>query len=134
SSDLLRRELVRASWLGPFSLVKTREMRRQAMQAVQDLHVTVPGIQSKAISKMSGGQRQAVAIARAAFWARSVLLLDEPTAALGVREAQEVLRMLNKIKDERRISLIVISHNLEHVWAVSDRILVLRQGSHAATL
>jgi ABC-type sugar transport system ATPase subunit len=130
----LRRELVRVRWLGPFAFVRKREMRRCASRAISDLHVQIPGIATKSIAHMSGGQRQAVAIARAAYWAKRVLILDEPTAALGVHEADMVLQLLNQIKEEKRISMLVISHNLEHVWAVCDRILVLRQSQQVALL
>ncbi|MBM2615690.1 sugar ABC transporter ATP-binding protein [Actinoplanes sp. LDG1-06] len=130
----LRRELVTPSWLGPFAVVRKRKMARVAKESVSELHIRIPGIDGQEISKMSGGQRQCVAIARAAYWARRVLILDEPTAALGVEESGEVLRVLNTIKRERNIGQLVISHNMEHVWAVADDILVLRQGSQQALL
>jgi fructose transport system ATP-binding protein len=130
----LRREITSPSWLGPFAVVRKRRMARIARQSVTDLRIKIPGIKGQEISKMSGGQRQSVAIARASYWARRVLILDEPTAALGVEESGEVLRILNSIKRERQIGMLVISHNMEHVWAVADDILVLRQGAQQALL
>jgi fructose transport system ATP-binding protein len=130
----LRREIVTPSWLGPFAIVRKRQMAKVARESVRELHIKIPGISGQEISKMSGGQRQSVAIARAAYWARRVLVLDEPTAALGVEESGEVLRILNTIKRERNVGLLVISHNMEHVWAIADDILVLRQGEQQALL
>jgi ABC-type sugar transport system ATPase subunit len=130
----LGRELVRWPWLGPFSLVRKREMRNQARRAVEDLHIKIPGIEKQRIMHMSGGQRQAIVVARAAFWARELLLLDEPTAALGVEEAGEVLRIMVEIKEEQDIAQLMISHNLDHVFRVADRILILKQGEQVALL
>jgi fructose transport system ATP-binding protein len=130
----LRREITTPSWLGPFGVVRKRRMTRIAQQSVSDLRIKIPGILGQEISRMSGGQRQSVAIARAAYWARRVLILDEPTAALGVEESGEVLRILNDIKATGEIAILVISHNMEHVWAVADEVLVLRQGAQQALL
>jgi len=76
---------------------------------------------------MSGGQRQAVAVARAVAFATSIVILDEPTAALGVRESREVLSLIRRLP-ERGMAVILISHNLEHVMNVAHRAVVLRQG------
>lgn len=76
---------------------------------------------------MSGGQRQAVAVARAVAFARRVIILDEPTAALGVREAGEILTMVRRLP-ERGLSVIIVSHNMDHVVRVADRAVVMRQG------
>ncbi len=130
----LRREIVTPPWLGPFGVVRKREMARIARQSVSDLRIKIPGISGQLVAGMSGGQRQSVAIARAAYWARRVLILDEPTAALGVEESGEVLRILNDIKAGGEVAILVISHNMEHVWSVADDILVLRQGAQQALL
>jgi ABC-type sugar transport system ATPase subunit len=76
---------------------------------------------------MSGGQRQAVAVARAVTFARRLVILDEPTAALGLRESAEVLRLVRRLP-EQGIAVILVSHNLDHVMKVADRAVVLRQG------
>ena len=76
---------------------------------------------------MSGGQRQAVAVARAVAFARRVIILDEPTAALGVRESDEILTMVKRLP-ERGLSVIIVSHNMDHVVRVADRAVVMRRG------
>jgi len=134
SNFFLRREITTPSWAGPFGVVRKRRMSGIARQSVSDLGIKIPGISGQEISRMSGGQRQSVAIARAAYWARKVLILDEPTAALGVEESGEVLRILNEIKAAGDVAILMISHNMEHVWSVADDVLVLRQGVQQALL
>ncbi len=114
-------------------VLKLHEMRNEAATAIRKLHIRIPGLASNLIGEMSGGQRQAVAIARAAFWNSKLLLLDEPTAALGVAESAEVARLIADMAG-RGMSMLIISHNMQEVWALCDRIVVLRQGHHAATL
>jgi simple sugar transport system ATP-binding protein len=80
---------------------------------------------------MSGGQRQAVALASALAWAKQVLFLDEPTAALGVRQTKNVLEMIRQVRD-KGIAIVFISHTMPHVMAVADRIQVLRVGQRVA--
>ncbi|MGI8485773.1 MAG: ATP-binding cassette domain-containing protein [Thermomicrobiales bacterium] len=116
-----------------FGALKLHEMRTEAAMAIRNLHIRIPGLASNLIGEMSGGQRQAVAIARAAFWNSKLLLLDEPTAALGVAESAEVARLIRDMS-VRGMSMLIISHNMQEVWALCDRIVVLRQGHHAATL
>jgi ABC-type sugar transport system ATPase subunit len=87
---------------------------------------TVRNIKEK-VRRLSGGQRQVIAISRAVFWGQRIVILDEPTAALGVRESQKVLELIRTLKS-RHISVIIISHNLHHVFSVADRIIVLRHG------
>jgi ABC-type sugar transport system ATPase subunit len=105
-------------------------MRRRVEEAYDRLGLVLPPPDTKVIA-LSGGQRQAVAIARAVMWERKVVVLDEPTAALGVRQTQIVLSFIRRLK-EHGVSIIVITHNLEHVLAVSDRIVVLRLGRKVA--
>jgi len=83
---------------------------------------------------MSGGQRQAIAIGRALTWGRELLILDEPTAALGVDETEQVLRMIEELRDKKGFTFIVISHNMQNVYRIADKVVVLRQGRHVATL
>jgi D-xylose transport system ATP-binding protein len=87
----------------------------------------------RSVAALSGGQRQMVAITRAAGWGSRLIVMDEPTAALGVQESLLVLDLMRRLR-ERGISVLVISHNLEHVFAVADRIAVLRRGENAGTL
>ncbi|MGN6503234.1 MAG: ATP-binding cassette domain-containing protein [Pseudolysinimonas sp.] len=115
-----------------FGFLRKREMRRLTDEALAALDVRVP-FKNRKVSKMSGGQRQAVAIARGAYWGRSMLLLDEPTAALGVRESAEVLQLLDGLKAQG-LTMVLVTHNIDHLWHVCDRILVLRRGRLVADL
>lgn len=99
---------------------------------MQKLRIKIPGLGSE-VAQMSGGQRQAIAIARAAFWESKLLLLDEPTAALGVEESGEVIRLMKGMA-QQGTPMLVISHNLEHVWSLCDSIVVLRQGKQVVQL
>ena len=108
-------------------------MRRQALKAIQEFNATFPDVNAT-VETMSGGQRQIVAMTRGAFWGKSLLLLDEPTAALGVQESKSVLEVIERFRSQKSMSLLIISHNLEHVWQVCDRILVLRGGNLVANL
>ena len=130
----LGRETLRG---GPFGkligLLDRGQMRRETAAALEDLHITIPA-PTLEVRRMSGGQRQAVAIGRAVTWGRQLLILDEPTAALGVEETEQVLRMIERLRDEKQMTFLIISHNMQDVYRVADRIVVMRQGHHAATL
>jgi len=102
---------------------KMAEAARSTM-ALLDFHVSR---MEAPVSNFSGGQRQAIAIGRAVFWDAQILIMDEPTAALGVPEQRKVLALINQLKEQGR-GIIFISHNLQDIFAVSDRILVLRRG------
>jgi ABC-type sugar transport system ATPase subunit len=93
---------------------------------LDDLGVRIPSLQAP-VKLLSGGQRQAIAVARAVHFASKVVILDEPTAALGVRETANVQRLVERLP-ERGISVILISHNLDQVAEVADRAIVLRRG------
>jgi fructose transport system ATP-binding protein len=85
------------------------------------------------VETLSGGQRQAVAVARAAAWGRKVVILDEPTAALGVRETQQVLDLIRRVRDQG-LSVVLISHSMPEVFAIADRIHIHRLGRRAAVV
>jgi fructose transport system ATP-binding protein len=112
--------------LGPFSILNRAAMRREARDLVARTGVQIPDIDSS-VMNMSGGQRQGVAIARAAGWGSLVVLLDEPTAALGVQETARVLEIIRALK-RQGITLLMISHNLRQVFGLVDTIWVLRHG------
>jgi ABC-type sugar transport system ATPase subunit len=97
------------------------------------LHIDIPGIRSKPVERMSGGQRQLVAIARGAFWGSKLLLLDEPTAALGVRESREVLELIKRLSAQG-LTIMMVTHNLEHLWQVCNRVVVMRRGRKVADI
>lgn len=129
----LGRELVRGGWLRPFGFLRKRQMDLTARAAVAQLPARFPDLEAP-IDSMSGGQRQVVAISKAAFWGRRLLLLDEPTAALGVQESAGVLEMIRHTASRGDMAILVIAHNLEHVFSVCTRVLVMRQGSLVADL
>jgi ABC-type sugar transport system ATPase subunit len=81
---------------------------------------------------MSGGQRQCLAIARAVLWGRRIVILDEPTAALGVRESQQVLQMVSRLRDHG-VSVVLVTHNMDHLVQVANRVTVMRLGRTIAT-
>jgi ABC-type sugar transport system ATPase subunit len=101
-------------------------MRRDVADGLERLGVKLPALSTK-VSSLSGGQRQSVAIARAVLWERRIVILDEPTAALGVRQTEMVLSFIERLKGHG-VSVILISHNMEHVLRVSDRVAVMRLG------
>jgi fructose transport system ATP-binding protein len=125
SNLFLGREVFRFP-LGPFSWLDRRQMRRRTLEALQQTAVKIPNIDN-AIRNMSGGQRQCVAIARAAAFASKLVIMDEPTAALGVQETAQVENIIRGLK-QRGIPLILISHNLRQVFDLVDRIWVFRRG------
>jgi ABC-type sugar transport system ATPase subunit len=114
-----------------FNLVDDRKMRDEARRVLDSLQVKIPSI-NVSVKGMSGGQRQCLAIARALLWGRRIVILDEPTAALGVRESEQVLDV---IRDLRRhdVSVIIVSHNMQQLMSVADRITVMRLGRTIAT-
>jgi D-xylose transport system ATP-binding protein len=108
-------------------LVDRRKMVAEASKAVARLRVGLPNVRALA-SDLSGGQRQAVAVARSIISDCRVLLLDEPTAALGVRESRRVVEFIKELRAEGGMSILLISHNMEHVFELADRVVVFRQG------
>tara|TARA_R110001599_G_scaffold232468_1_gene431652 strand:- start:306 stop:1127 length:822 start_codon:yes stop_codon:yes gene_type:complete len=121
----LGRELTRLN-LGPLSVLNHKAMREQSATMLETTGVKIQDM-SETLRGMSGGQRQCVAIARAAGFAKNLIILDEPTAALGVAETARVEQIIRGLK-ERGIPLIIISHNLRQVFDLVDRIWVFRQG------
>ncbi|HEY2321083.1 MAG TPA: ATP-binding cassette domain-containing protein [Solirubrobacteraceae bacterium] len=121
------REPVKPKWLGSLGWVSDRLMAEETEELLDRLQVNIS--RNDEIGIMSGGQRQAVACARAIAFGKRIVILDEPTSALGARESGNVLRLI-KEAPEHGVSVIVISHNLEHVTRVADRAVVLRQGRY----
>jgi D-xylose transport system ATP-binding protein len=113
-------------WLGGAGVVNRRAMLEEAGQTLERLEVRIPNLKTSA-GLLSGGQRQAIAVAKGIMSARKIVVLDEPTAALGLRERANVLRLVRQLP-RNGIAVILISHNLEEVISVADRCVVLRQG------
>jgi ABC-type sugar transport system ATPase subunit len=123
----LGRELPAANVLGRIlGLCDDRAMGEQARGALDRLGARIPDL-SAPVSALSGGQRQAVAIARAFLWGHRLVILDEPAAALGVEQSKHVLEMILNLK-RQGVTVLLISHNIQHVWEVADRVTVLRLG------
>jgi D-xylose transport system ATP-binding protein len=108
------------------------EMEKRSLSVLQSLHIRIPSVRST-VGALSGGQRQSIAVGRAVLWGSRVVLLDEPTAALGVAQQREVLSLVRRLK-ERGLGVVVISHNLQQVFEVADRLIVLRLGRVAANV
>jgi len=127
------RELCYPAWLPrPLRLLDKPAMRKNAAEVIERLQVRLPHPDA-AVAMMSGGQRQAIAVARATVFARNIVLLDEPTAALGLREARKVLDLIARLRAEGN-AVILITHNMEHVTELADRAVVLRQGRKVGEL
>lgn len=133
SNLFLGRELVVKRWPGRWiGWLDRRAMRAETAQALDRVHIRIPDLRREC-GHLSGGQRQAIAIARGAAWCDRVLLLDEPTAALGVEQQRQVLNLIERVRDHGT-AVVLVSHQLPHVMEIADRIAVLRRGSLAADL
>jgi fructose transport system ATP-binding protein len=108
-------------------------MREAARKEMSELGLLTIQDMSQAVETLSGGQRQGVAVARAAAFGQRVVIMDEPTAALGVKESQKVLKLIRDVRD-RGIPVILISHNMPHVFEVADRIHIQRLGRRVAVV
>ncbi|MEH0981471.1 ATP-binding cassette domain-containing protein [Micromonospora sp. CPCC 205556] len=131
SNLFLGRERRRRGPLGTvLRMVDKKGMRQEAERVLADLGIGTLQNMSQAVETLSGGQRQAVAVARAAAFGSKVIVLDEPTAALGVRESNQVLKMIDQVRS-RGLPVLLISHNMPHVFEVADRIHIQRLGRRA---
>ena len=115
----------------PFGTLDRKTMAARTQALVDELDVRIPSARAT-LSDLSGGQRQGIAIARATHWASSLVLMDEPTAALGVAETAKVEELILKLK-ERGAAVLIVSHNMEQVFRVADRVSVLRRGTQVGT-
>lgn len=132
SNLYLGREILRPGLLGKLGFLDNAAMAREAEQAVRTLGVQLKDIHAS-VAELSGGQRQSVAVSRAAMWARKVIFMDEPTAALGVVQTEGVLNLIRKVRDQG-LSVVLISHNMQQVLEICDRVEVLRLGERVGTL
>jgi fructose transport system ATP-binding protein len=129
----LGREKRRAGPLGSvFRMVDHKGMREEADRQMKSLQIGIRSM-SQAVETLSGGQRQGVAVARAAAWARKLVIMDEPTAALGVKESGQVLELIKRVRDNG-LPVILISHNMPHVFEIADRIHIHRLGKRVAVV
>jgi fructose transport system ATP-binding protein len=128
----LGREIKRQGLLGMLDVYDQGAMREQAAKHLRDLKVNLRSIR-QTVETLSGGQRQSVAVARAVLWGKDIVILDEPTAALGVAQSGMVLELMKRVRDNGT-AVIFISHNMPHVFDVADRMVVLRRGRRVGTL
>jgi fructose transport system ATP-binding protein len=129
----LGREIRRRGILGSvLRMVDKREMVKSARAAMEELNIGI-GSMRQTVETLSGGQRQGVAVARSAAFARHVIIMDEPTAALGVKESLQVLDLIRRVRD-RGLPVILISHDMPQVWEVADRIHIQRLGKRIAVI
>jgi simple sugar transport system ATP-binding protein len=119
----LNREKVR--W--PLPLLNSRSMRREAKERLDEIGVRIPDINAP-VAQLSGGQRQAIAVARSVFSNPKILLLDEPLAAMGVKEGSMILDLISQLKQQGNVSIIIIAHNYGQVIEVSDRVNMIQGG------
>jgi simple sugar transport system ATP-binding protein len=118
----LNREVVH-----PVRLLNNRAMRKRAAEAINDIGVDIPSVKAP-VARLSGGQRQAIAIARSVHSDARILLLDEPLAAMGVREGALVLDLIRRLREAGEVSIIMILHNYVHVFQACDRVNLLSDG------
>ena len=120
----LNRELLRR---GPFRLLDHREMRRRAAEALAEIGVDVPSVEL-AVGALSGGQRQAIAVARAVYSKARILLLDEPLAAMGARGARLIIGLIERLRARSDIAIVMIAHNYAQTLEICDRVVLMQHG------
>ena len=119
----LRRERVRR----PLPFLANRAMRREARAALDEIGINIPSLNAP-VARLSGGQRQAIAVARTVHSEADILLLDEPLAAMGAKEGALILDLIQRLKDEGEVSIIMVLHNYVHVLASCDRVNLIQDG------
>jgi simple sugar transport system ATP-binding protein len=120
----LQREMM---YGGVLRILDDRAMRERAKAQLKEIGVNIPSVDVE-ISKLSGGQRQAIAVARSVYANAKVLLLDEPTAAMGVKESAMILDLIRRLKERGEVSIIIVAHNYAHIFDVCDRVSLLQNG------
>jgi simple sugar transport system ATP-binding protein len=120
----LRRERT----LSPLPLLNNREMKREARRALDEIGINIPRI-DVSVARLSGGQRQAIAVARTVNSASDIILLDEPLAAMGAKEGAQILDLVARLKEEGRVSIIMILHNYVQVFQACDRVSMIQDGA-----
>jgi simple sugar transport system ATP-binding protein len=119
----LRRERVHV----PIPLLNNALMRRETRKALDDIGINIPRLDVP-VARLSGGQRQAIAVARTVSGEASILLLDEPLAAMGAKEGGQILELIERLKEQGEVSVMMILHNYAHVFATCDRVNLLQDG------
>jgi ABC-type sugar transport system ATPase subunit len=126
------REELSSNWvLKKLGIVNDRYMHQEAIKVLSDLGIKIPSLNAT-VRSMSGGQRQCLAIARAMLFGHKVIILDEPTAALGVHESAQVLSVVDQLRT-KGLAILIVSHNMQHVFKITDSITVMRLGTSVAS-
>lgn len=126
------REELSTNWiLKKLGIVNDRYMHQEAIKALSELGIKIPSLNAT-VRSMSGGQRQCLAIARAMLFGHKVIILDEPTAALGVHESAQVLSVVDQLR-AKGLAILLVSHNMQHVFKIADSITVMRLGVSVAS-
>jgi ABC-type sugar transport system ATPase subunit len=128
--EVLRAEHISKSFGKVTALVDNRRMKRQARRALDDIGVNIPRLDVP-VARLSGGQRQAIAVARTVTSDADIILLDEPLAAMGAKEGAMILDLVARLRAEGRVSIIMIAHNYVHVLESCDRVNLIQDGSIA---
>lgn len=128
----LAREIVLPGILGRLDFLDRPAMRKRAEEHLRDFGIKVESIDQR-VDTLSGGQRQSIAVARSVFWGSKVVIMDEPTAALGVAQSALVFALMRRVRDSGS-AVVFISHNLPQVFEAANRIVVMRRGQRVATL
>ncbi len=123
-------ELIRRTFVPGLKILNRKAMRKASAEYLASLNISIPDMDTL-VNELSGGQRQAVAISRALRWNAQTVVMDEPTAALGVRETRKVLNLIRSLRDSG-VTVILISHNMEDIVSVTSRVVVLKNGEKAA--
>lgn len=113
---------------GPLGILDESQMRRRAIEMLERMRVRIPSVDVE-VAKLSGGQRQAVAIARSVYQKAKVLLLDEPTAAMGAKESALILDLIQRLKESGEVAMIIVAHNYAQIFDVCDRINLVEEGA-----
>jgi ABC-type sugar transport system ATPase subunit len=128
SNLFLGREKLQSNPMGRFfKLVDDKYMKKETDRVLEGLGIKLKSISVEVFS-LSGGERQIAAIGRAVYWGKKILIFDEPTNNLGVKQERKALDLIKKLREELKLSIIVITHNISHIFELVDRIIVLRNG------
>jgi simple sugar transport system ATP-binding protein len=120
--------LHRERTLSPVPLVANRQMRKETREALDDIGINIPDIKAP-VARLSGGQRQAIAVARTVHSEADIILLDEPLAAMGVREGAQILDLIDRLKASGTVSIIIVLHNYVQVFSTCDRVNLIQDGT-----
>lgn len=134
SNLFLGREMTKSGWLGKaLGFINRGKMRSETGDLLKTLNIEVRNLAAP-IRNLSGGQQQSVAVGRAAYWQGEIIILDEPANNIGVDQQRAVLELVKRIRDTRGVSFIMISHNMDHIFKLADRVLVMRGGRKVGNL